>query len=141
MAEKDANTKSAKEKAPKELKWGPGPDTVDKVQDKLGTIIAFAFLGKRAFMDGNYSPERWKQYLREIDSPYGDDFEGLTEMAFEGLLKMACQAWMELCDPEDAIEGPVIQRQTPPSPRRRNRGSKKRINHQTGATGASLVAP
>lgn len=105
-----SKTKPAKEEAPQKLEWGPGPDTVDKVQDKLGTIIAFAFLGKKAFMDGDYGPGGWEKFLESIGSPYGYNFEGLAELAFEGLLRIACEAWQELDDPQDAIEGQVIQR-------------------------------
>ncbi len=101
------STKPAKEEASKELKWAPGPDTVSKVQDKLGIVIAFAFLGKKAMMDGDYGPGGWKKFLRSIDCPYVE--EGLQELAFETLLKIACEAWQDLFDPKDAIEWPVIQ--------------------------------
>lgn len=105
-------TKPAKEEAPQEMKWGPGPGTVSKVQEKLRTIIAFAFLGKRAYMEGDYDLKGWNKYFQEIGGPDGQfgDLDGLAEMAFDGLLKMACEAWQELFEPTDAIEGPVIQR-------------------------------
>lgn len=86
----------------------PGPKTVEGVKDRLQTIAAFGFLGKKAFMDGDYSEEGWKKYLESIESPFGMDH--LREAAFEALLKMAADAWNELFDPKDAVEGKLIDR-------------------------------
>jgi hypothetical protein len=88
----------------------PGPKTVEGVKDRLQTIAAFGFLGKKAFMDGDYSEEGWKKYLKSIDSPF--DMDHLSEAAFEALLKMAADAWNELFDPQDAVEGELIDRTT-----------------------------
>lgn len=99
MAEKDSTTK---------MEWVPGPKTVENVKDRLQAITAFAFLGKKAFMDGDYSEEGWEKYLERIGSPFGIDH--LREAAFEALLKMASDAWQELFDPQDAVEGQVIDR-------------------------------
>lgn len=98
--------------APKEVQEKkervPGPKSVESVKDRLQTIAAFGFLGKKAFMDGDYSEEGWKEYLESIESPFLMDH--LREAAFEALLKMASDAWNELFDPKDAVEGQVIDR-------------------------------
>jgi len=90
----------------KKLIFAPGPDTVKMVQDRLTMAAAFAFLGKRAFMDGGMSDEGWEDYLREIGSPFSLDH--LAEAAYEGLLKMVGDTWKMLFDPIDAIEGQFL---------------------------------
>jgi hypothetical protein len=90
------------------LAWTPGPGSVEAVKRRLEMVAAFAFLGKRSLMDGDYGKEGWAKHLSEIDCPF--DLESLTEMAFEGLFKMACEAWRELFDPKDAVEGRLIYR-------------------------------
>ena len=90
------------------LKYGPGPQTEQAVHDRLEIIAAFAYLGKRALMDGGYTPEGWEIYLKEIDCPL--DSERLMEKAFEGLLQLACAAWQMLFNPKDSIQGKVIDR-------------------------------
>jgi len=86
----------------------PGPATVGKVQDRLETLAAFAYLGKRAYMDGGYDDEGWEKFLSTINSPFAE--EHLRERAFEELLKIACEAWTELSFPKDAVEGQLIDR-------------------------------
>jgi hypothetical protein len=94
---------------------GPGPQTMSRVQEKLGTIIALAFLGKRAYMDGDYDLAGWHHYFREVRCPLGQygDLDDLAEMAFDGLLRIAAEVWQELDDPKDAVEGEVIDRIRP----------------------------
>ena len=62
-------------------------------------------------MDGDLSPEGWNQYFSEIDSPDGQyDRDSLTELAFDGLLRMASEIWQMLNDPDDEVEGQHIDR-------------------------------
>ena len=111
MAEQDSTTETTPKEKPK---WSAGPKAVGIVKDQLGVIIAFSYLGKRAYMEGDYSAEGWKEYLSKIGSPFGEfELNGIAEMAFEGLLKMACEAWHELNDPADAVEGKHIDRTRP----------------------------
>jgi hypothetical protein len=107
MAEQDSTTEQAQESQEKK-DWVPGPKAVEDVKDRLLSLAAFAFLGKRAFMEGDYSEGGWEKYLRSIGNVFTPD--SLTEAAFEGLLKMACDMWNELFDPKDAVEGQVIDR-------------------------------
>jgi len=101
-------TTEAPEQNQEKKDWVPGPKAVEDVKDRLLSLAAFAFLGKRAFMEGDYSEEGWEEYLRSIGNVFTP--ESLTEAAFEGLLKMACDMWNELFDPKDAVEGQVIDR-------------------------------
>jgi len=105
MAEKDSTTQP----------WGVGPKTIDKARDRLAVMAAFAYLGKKAFMEGDFDDEGWEEYLKSIDSPFNLDH--LREAAFEGLLKMACDTWHEINDPLDAVEGKIIDRTKPPAAR------------------------
>lgn len=64
-------------------------------------------------MDGDLSEEGWDEYLKSIGNVFTMD--SLREAAFEALLKMACDAWNELYDPKDAVEGQVIDMTKPKS--------------------------
>lgn len=90
---------------------------MSNAQDRLRLILAFAYLGKRAYMDGNNSEDGWHEYFAEVNSPdgvYGMD--GLAEAAFDGLLRMACEVWQMLNEPEDVVEGQHIDRTQAPAP-------------------------
>ena len=99
---------SAPEKTQVKEEQVPGPKSVESIKDRLQTMAAFAFLGKRAFMEGDLTEEGWEKYLESIESPFSVD--GIREVAFEALFKMAGDAWTELFDPMDAIEGKPIDR-------------------------------
>ena len=107
MAEDDLTTLreelEAPGKPPKES-YGFGPATERAVYHQLELVMAFAFLGKRAFTE----TENWADYLAKIDCPL--DEETLIERAFEGLLKVACTAWHEICAPRDSVKGQLIDR-------------------------------
>ena len=117
MAKKDSNTKKSEIGiATPEPGWSAGPESVYNAQEKLRMIIAFAYLGKRAFMEGDLTNEGWNKYFSEVDCPDGQyDLDSLAEFAFDGLLRMASEVWNMLNEPEDAVEGKVIDR-TQPAP-------------------------
>lgn len=108
MAENDLTIPQGEQEAPGKLPketYGFGPATESALNEQLELVMAFAFLGKRAFTEGG---EDWAQYLAEIGCPF--DEERLIERAFEGLLKVACQAWHEMFEPRDSIKGQLIDR-------------------------------
>lgn len=116
MAENDSTTINPEKGPEQEPKYVPGPKTVYEAQDRLASIIAFAFLGKRAFMDGDYTEEGWYNYFSRIGCPFGQyELDGLVEMAFDELLRMASEIWQMLNDPADAIKGQPIDRTAPPA--------------------------
>jgi len=92
----------------------PGEKTVFEVQEKLRTIIAFSYLGKRATMSNSPSPEDWGRYFIEIGCPDGQDT--LMELAFDALFRMASEAWQMLSDPEDEVEGHALTKPRPQAP-------------------------
>lgn len=112
MAKKDSTTKKTEIGiATPEPERSAGPESVYNAQEKLRMIIAFAYLGKRAFMDGHLTNEGWHQYFSEVDCPDGQyDLDSLAEFAFDGLLRMASEVWNMLNDPKDVVEGKVIDR-------------------------------
>lgn len=110
MAGKDITTPQGEPEAPgKPLNenYGFGPATESAVNEQLEMVMAFAFLGKRAFADQEGGRD-WTQYLSEIGCPF--DQERLVERAFESLLKVACKAWNEMFEPRDSVKGQLIDR-------------------------------
>ena len=108
MAENDLTTPRGEQEEPgkpQKETYGFGPATEVAVNEQLEMVMAFAFLGKRAFTEGG---EDWAQYLLEIGCPF--DQERLIERAFEGLLKVACKAWHEIFEPRDSVKGQLIDR-------------------------------
>lgn len=111
MAEQNSTTITPKKGQEQEPERVPGPETVYEAQDRLRRIIALAYLGKRAFMEGDLSNEGWHQYFSEINCPDGEyDLDSLVEMAFDELLRMTSGVWQMLNDPADAVEGKHIDR-------------------------------
>ena len=110
MAEDDLTTPQGEQEEPgkpQNENYGFGPRTEAAVNEQLEMVMAFAFLGKRAFTD----PERgedWEQYLAKIGCPFDQEF--LIERAFEGLLQVACTAWNEMFEPRDSVKGQLIDR-------------------------------
>lgn len=107
MAESDSITPQEGQEAPGKPQseiYGFGPRTEAAVNEKLEMVMAFAFLGKRAYTDS----EDWEKYLSKIGCPL--DEETLIERAFDGLLKVACTAWNEMFEPRDSVKGQLIDR-------------------------------
>jgi hypothetical protein len=108
MTGDDLTTPQGEQEAPGKPKtenYGFGPRTEAAVNEQLEMVMAFAFLGKRAFTDAGRD---WDQYLSKIGCPI--DEEGLIERAFEGLLQVACTAWNEMFEPRDSVKGQLIDR-------------------------------
>lgn len=107
MAEDDLTTPQGEQEAPGKPQtenYGFGPRTEAAVNEQLEMVMAFAYLGKRAYTDS----EDWEKYLSKIGCPL--DEETLIERAFEGLLKAACTAWHEMFEPRDSVKGQLIDR-------------------------------
>ena len=108
MAENDITTLQEEQEEPgkpKNENYGFGPRTEAAVNEQLEMVMAFAYLGKRAFTDAGRD---WDQYLSKIGCPI--DEQGLIERAFEGLLQVACTAWNEMFEPRDSVKGQLIDR-------------------------------
>ena len=108
MAEDDLTTPQGVQEPPgkpQDERYGFGPRTEAAVNEQLEMVMAFAYLGKRAFTDAGRD---WDKYLSEIGCPI--DEEGLIERAFEGLLQVACTAWNEIFEPRDSVKGQLIDR-------------------------------